>query len=98
MNSDLARNARSVDHLVLPVEQLDEARARLSLLGFTVAPNAQHPFGTANVCSFLLTTPIWKCWQSTASRFMWLPPVARTVSFSAIRPTASAADRTAFPE
>ncbi len=52
MNSDLARNSRSVDHLVLPVDQLDEARERLSLLGFTVAPKAQHPFGTANVCSF----------------------------------------------
>ncbi|RLL76745.1 VOC family protein [Ochrobactrum soli] len=52
MNNDLARNARSVDHLVLPVGRLDEARARLSLLGFTVAPKAQHPFGTANVCSF----------------------------------------------
>lgn len=52
MNNPLARNARSVDHLVLPVAKLDEARKRLSLLGFTVAPNAQHPFGTANVCSF----------------------------------------------
>jgi len=52
MNNPLARNARSVDHLVLPVAQLAEARKRLSLLGFTVAPDAQHPFGTANVCSF----------------------------------------------
>ncbi|MBD7990114.1 VOC family protein [Ochrobactrum sp. Sa2BUA5] len=52
MNNLLARNARSVDHLVLPVAQLKEARKRLSLLGFTVAPDAQHPFGTANVCSF----------------------------------------------
>lgn len=52
MTNDLARKARSVDHLVLPVSQLSEARKRLSHLGFTVAPDAQHPFGTANVCSF----------------------------------------------
>lgn len=31
MNNPLARNARSIDHLVLPVAQLDEARKRLSL-------------------------------------------------------------------
>ena len=52
MKNDLARNARAVDHLVLPVAQLAEARARLTRLGFTVAPDAQHPFGTANACSF----------------------------------------------
>lgn len=52
MNKNLARNAKAVDHLVLPVARLDEARARLSQLGFTVAPDAQHPFGTANACSF----------------------------------------------
>ncbi len=52
MTNDLARKARSVDHLVLPVSQLSEARKRLSHLGFTVAPDAKHPFGTANVCSF----------------------------------------------
>ncbi len=43
---------RSVDHLVLPVTTLMLARMRLTALGFTVAPDAQHPFGTANCCVF----------------------------------------------
>ena len=45
--------SRDVDHLVLPVSSLDLARKRLSLLGFTVAANAKHPFGTENACVFL---------------------------------------------
>ncbi|MFB9952704.1 VOC family protein [Rhizobium puerariae] len=45
-------NARSVDHLVLPVTDLAVARSRLTDLGFTVAPDAFHPFGTANSCVF----------------------------------------------
>ncbi len=45
--------ARKIDHLVLPVGDLAKARERLSLLGFTVAPDGQHPFGTANACIFL---------------------------------------------
>ncbi|QLF70391.1 VOC family protein [Peteryoungia desertarenae] len=44
--------AREIDHLVLPVESLDVARDRLSVLGFTVAPDARHPFGTENACVF----------------------------------------------
>ncbi|PLX39410.1 MAG: lactoylglutathione lyase [Hyphomicrobiales bacterium] len=43
---------RGVDHLVLPVEELDIARARYEALGFTVAPDARHPFGTENACVF----------------------------------------------
>ncbi len=43
---------RPVDHCVLPVENLDVARSRLSALGFTVAPRADHPFGTANTCVY----------------------------------------------
>ncbi|MGK6313789.1 VOC family protein [Neorhizobium sp. DT-125] len=46
-------NARSIDHLVLPVAQLALARSRFSELGFTVAADAFHPFGTANACVFL---------------------------------------------
>jgi catechol 2,3-dioxygenase-like lactoylglutathione lyase family enzyme len=42
-----------LDHLVLPVNDLSRARARLTALGFTVAADAQHPFGTANACVFL---------------------------------------------
>jgi hypothetical protein len=45
-------NARPIDHLVLPVAGLTAARSRLTALGFTVAPDAFHPFGTANACVF----------------------------------------------
>ncbi|WP_419911801.1 VOC family protein [Hoeflea sp.] len=45
-------NPRPVDHLVLPTADLEVARARLASLGFTVAPEARHPFGTANACVF----------------------------------------------
>ena len=42
-----------IDHLVLPVSDLAVTRTRLSALGFTVAPDADHPFGTRNACVFL---------------------------------------------
>ena len=41
---------RNLDHLVLPVSDLDTARARYSQLGFTVAPDGKHKFGTVNAC------------------------------------------------
>ncbi|PYE36830.1 glyoxalase-like protein [Rhizobium sp. PP-F2F-G38] len=44
---------RHLDHLVLPVTALATARQRLSRLGFTVAGDALHPFGTENACVFL---------------------------------------------
>ncbi|QRM55429.1 VOC family protein [Sinorhizobium sp. BG8] len=44
---------RQIDHLVLPVVDLGVARERLVRLGFTVAPDARHPFGTENCCVFL---------------------------------------------
>ncbi len=43
---------RSIDHLVLPVTTLTLARSRLASLGFSVAPDAAHPFGTGNCCVF----------------------------------------------
>lgn len=43
---------RGLDHLVLPVLSLEAARQRLTALGFTVAPDARHPFGTENACVF----------------------------------------------
>lgn len=46
------REARAIDHAVLPVESLEEARERLSALGFTVAPDGIHPFGTENACVY----------------------------------------------
>lgn len=48
-----APSARPIDHLVLPTASLATARARLSALGFTVAPDGIHPFGTANCCVYL---------------------------------------------
>lgn len=43
---------RSIDHLVLPTPDLDVARARLGALGFTVASEGLHPFGTKNACVY----------------------------------------------
>ena len=43
---------RTLDHLVLPVANIDTARERLNALGFNVAPNGLHPFGTENCCVF----------------------------------------------
>lgn len=42
-----------LDHLVLPTQSLEVARARLTALGFVVAPTGVHPFGTENCCVFL---------------------------------------------
>ena len=39
---------RGIDHLVLCVHDLDEARRLYERLGFTVTPKAVHPFGTGN--------------------------------------------------
>lgn len=44
--------ARALDHCVLPVEELSIARNRLTTLGFQVAADAVHPFGTENACVF----------------------------------------------
>lgn len=43
---------RAIDHLVLPVASLKEARARYEALGFAVNADGIHPFGTANCCIF----------------------------------------------
>lgn len=45
--------AYPIDHLVLPTNDIASARARLGKLGFTVAADARHPFGTENACVFL---------------------------------------------
>lgn len=44
---------RPLDHVVLPTGRLDTARTRLASLGFTVAPEGVHPFGTVNCCVYL---------------------------------------------
>ncbi|GIL00605.1 MAG: hypothetical protein BroJett030_05040 [Alphaproteobacteria bacterium] len=51
-HSQPARAARRVDHLVLPVGALSVARQRLEALGFMVAADARHPFGTENCCVY----------------------------------------------
>ncbi len=48
---------RPLDHLVLPTASLAVARERLSALGFTVAPDGVHPFGTRNACVFFADGP-----------------------------------------
>lgn len=39
---------RGIDHLVLCVNDLKKARTAYEALGFTMTPQAQHPFGTGN--------------------------------------------------
>ena len=51
--STAIRDVRRIDHLVLPVVSLDDARARYTALGFTVAPDGVHPFGTQNANIYL---------------------------------------------
>lgn len=48
----MIRTARPIDHCVLPTADLAVARERLSRLGFTVAPDGTHPFGTKNCCVY----------------------------------------------
>ncbi|MBB3459518.1 VOC family protein [Rhizobium sp. BK377] len=48
----MSQETLPIDHLVLPVTDIDLARERLGKLGFTVAPDARHPFGTENACVF----------------------------------------------
>lgn len=43
---------RNLDHVVLPVPSLDISRDRFTDLGFKVAPDARHKFGTENACIF----------------------------------------------
>lgn len=53
MTRTTATGTHPLDHLVLPTQSLEVARARLSSLGFVVAPTGVHPFGTENCCVFL---------------------------------------------
>ena len=43
---------RALDHCVLPVADLAVALDRYTALGFTVAPQGTHPFGTINSCIY----------------------------------------------
>ncbi|MEX6507786.1 VOC family protein [Jiella sp. M17.18] len=46
-------SARALDHVVMPFASPAHARTTFAALGFTVAPDAVHPFGTGNACVFL---------------------------------------------
>lgn len=48
----MTSSTHPLDHLVLPTASLAVARARLTSLGFIVAPTGIHPFGTENCCVF----------------------------------------------
>ncbi len=50
IRSPILRPLRRIDHVVLPVADLEVARARYAALGFVVAPTGIHPFGTINCC------------------------------------------------
>jgi catechol 2,3-dioxygenase-like lactoylglutathione lyase family enzyme len=52
MQTEPSAPAKPLDHVVLPVPDLKTARSRLTKLGFTVAPDGRHPFGTANCCVY----------------------------------------------
>lgn len=43
---------RAIDHVVMPTADLQVARQRLEALGFTVAAEGLHPFGTKNACVY----------------------------------------------
>jgi hypothetical protein len=44
----MSTSTRHVDHLVLPVADLDTAAAEFHGAGYIVTPRADHPFGTSN--------------------------------------------------
>lgn len=46
------RPTRRLDHTVLAMPSLEAARTLFTSLGFIVAPDARHPFGTENACVF----------------------------------------------
>ncbi|MCB1486982.1 MAG: VOC family protein, partial [Bauldia sp.] len=48
MSNEHQSPIRPIDHLVVAVHDLDGAREAYARLGFTLTPEAKHPFGTAN--------------------------------------------------
>ena len=51
-NRNPIENPVAIDHVVLPVGALEQARDRLNAIGFSVAPDGRHPFGTENACVY----------------------------------------------
>lgn len=95
MNTHSAK-PHPLDHVVLPVVNIDVARERIGKLGFTVAADARHPFGTENACVFLPTRPIWSRSGLRAPRRARLRRGKAMSSPPATVPSASAAARKGF--
>jgi|AraplaMF_Col_mMF_1032025.scaffolds.fasta_scaffold00731_6 hypothetical protein len=49
---------RSIDHCVLVAKELPDARERYRRMGFTVAPDGVHPFGTHNANMYFRSGPM----------------------------------------
>lgn len=91
------RTPRPVDHLVLPTVDLDTARQRLEALGFTVAPSAQHPFGTENACVFFSDNTYLEPLAIAQRETCETEARNGNVLLRAIRPIVSATVRMVFP-
>jgi len=72
---------RAIDHLVLCVHDLEEARRFYERLGFTLTPRAEHPFGTANHLAQLQGNFLEIVAIADAARIP--PPQPRQFSFGA---------------
>jgi hypothetical protein len=87
--------AHPLDHLVLPVASIGLARERLGKLGFTVAADAAHPFGTENACIFFADKTYLEPLGVASHRSLRGLDAGKAMSSRrAIAPFASAAART----
>lgn len=76
---------RGIDHLVLCVNDLDQARETYAALGFTTTPRAIHPFGTGNSLVQLQGNFLELLTVVDSSKFAL--PAAGTFSFGAFNDT-----------
>lgn len=76
---------RGIDHLVLCVNDLDQARETYAALGFTTTPRAIHPFGTGNSLVQLQGNFLELLAVVDSSKFA--PPATGKFSFGAFNDT-----------
>jgi len=76
---------RGIDHLVLCVNDLDQARKTYAALGFTTTPRAIHPFGTGNSLVQLQGNFLELLAVVDSSKFA--PPTTGKFSFGAFNDT-----------
>lgn len=76
---------RGIDHLVLCVTDLDQARETYAALGFTTTPRAIHPFGTGNSLVQLQGNFLELLTVVDSSKFA--PPTPGKFSFGAFNET-----------